>query len=106
MDLTKMKCVPCEGIGRAMSPADARKMIKNLPGWKIRGKMIAREFKFKDFVGSVKFINRVMKVAESNGHHPDLHVHWNRVTVEMWTHAVGGLSQNDFVVAAKIDRVA
>ena len=64
-----------------------------------------REFEFADFKEALAFVNAVGEIAEDEGHHPDIHVHWNKVTLVLWTHAIGGLSDNDFIVAAKVDRV-
>ena len=67
---------------------------------------MTREFKFKDFVRAMKFVNKVAELAEEQGHHPDIHVHYNNVTLELWTHDVDGLSENDFILAAKVDKLA
>ena len=69
----------------------------------IDDKKIKHEFKFKDFKQAITFINKVAEVAESEGHHPDIYVFYNKVVIELWTHAIGGLSENDFIVAAKIE---
>ena len=72
--------------------------------WKVKDNLrLIRKFKYKDFVHAMKFVNKVADLAEAEGHHPDFHIHYNEVTIELWTHAVGGLSENDFIVAAKID---
>ena len=68
-------------------------------------KTIRKEFKFKDFVRAMAFVDQVADVAESEGHHPDIRIHYNRVVIELTTHAIGGLSENDFIVAAKIERL-
>jgi len=101
-----MKCVPCEG---GVSPFDKKKVdqyIKQLPkGWKaVDGKKIQKEFKFKSFPETIAFVNKVALIAQEEGHHPDMEVHYSRVSVEFSTHAIGGLSENDFIMAAKIDR--
>lgn len=77
------------------------------PGWDVTedGKKIRREFLFKNFKEAMVFVNKVADIAESEGHHPDLHVFYNRVVVELWTHAIGGLSENDFIVAAKVNEL-
>jgi 4a-hydroxytetrahydrobiopterin dehydratase len=81
--------------------------LRALPGWDAREQStrIHRHFRFKDFVGAMRFVNALAAVAEAEGHHPDFSVHWNVVDVTLWTHAVGGLSDNDFIVAAKLDRL-
>lgn len=105
MELHQKKCVPCEVGGTPMPSKEVRDNLKKIPGWQLNGKLIQREFVFKDFVKAMKFVNKIADIAESEGHHPDLHIHWNKVLVEMWTHAVGGLSENDFILAAKINRI-
>lgn len=76
-------------------------------GWKAveDGKKIRREFKFKDFKAAVGLVNKVASLAEAEGHHPDIFIFYNRVIIDLWTHAVGGLSEKDFIMAAKIDKL-
>lgn len=106
MELHQKKCVPCDGIGSPMPSKEAREMIRKVEGWMIEGKRITKEFKFKNFEKAMKFVNKIAEIAEGENHHPDFKLHdWNRVTVETWTHAIGGLSENDFILAAKINRV-
>mgnify|MGYP001616306343 CR=1 FL=1 len=107
MKLQDKKCVPCEGGTPPLRKNEAKKYLAELQGdWKIvEGKKIQRELKFKDFKEAMAFVNKVADIAESEGHHPDIHVHYNRVMIELWTHAVGGLSENDFILAAKIDGI-
>ena len=105
MDLLNKKCVPCEG---GTKPLEQDKINTYLPVLKdkwvvIDDKKIKHEFKFKDFKQAITFINKVAEVAESEGHHPDIYVFYNKVVIELWTHAIGGLSENDFIVAAKIE---
>jgi 4a-hydroxytetrahydrobiopterin dehydratase len=108
MDLTKKKCQPCEGGVGKLSPDEARALGGQVPKWKLRKDepRLWRELIFKDFVRAMKFVNAVAKLAEEEGHHPDIHVHWNRVKLVLWTHDIGGLSQNDFILAAKIDKLS
>ena len=106
--LSKEKCVPCEG---GMEPLTVEEIIALLPdteGWQQEeDKKIWREFKYKNFVQAVDFINRIADVAEYEDHHPDLYLHdYNHVRVELMTHAIKGLSRNDFIVAAKINEIA
>lgn len=79
--------------------------MKHVPGWMLRddGKEISREFTFKDFKEAMAFVNEVAEIAEREGHHPDIHVRWNKVRLDLSTHAIGGLSTNDFIVAAKVN---
>jgi len=102
-ELTKKKCEPCEGGVPPMPDDKAKEMLKQTPGWEKEGKKIQREFKFKDFVEAIKFVNKVADLAESEDHHPDIHIYWNKVQLVLWTHAIGGLSENDFIMAAKVN---
>ena len=106
-DLTQKKCVSCEVGGAPLTPDEVQMLYAQVPKWTVSedSKKIHRTFEFKDFAGALAFADKVGAIAEEEGHHPDLHVSWGKVTVELWTHAVGGLSENDFIVAAKIDRI-
>lgn len=90
-----------------MPRPDAEKLINEVPGWSLddNGLQISREFSFKDFKEALAFINKVGELAESEGHHPDIHNFWNRVRLDLSTHAVKGLSENDFILAAKINEI-
>ena len=104
--LNKM-CVACEknsGI-KPMKQLEAKEYVILTKGWNLdkSAKKISREFKFKDFIGAINFVNNVAEIAESEGHHPEITINYNKVTLELTTHAIGGLSQNDFIIAAKID---
>ncbi len=84
-------------------------LLAQLPGWRLaEGEplKLARTLKRKDFAGAMAFVNRVADLAEAEGHHPDICVSWNRATLELFTHAIGGLSENDFIMAAKINELA
>jgi len=106
MELHQKKCLPCEGIGTSMSREEVDETIRIVDGWTVNGKKITKEFKFKDFVEAMKFINKIAETSESEGHHPDFKLHdWNCVTVDTWTHALGGLTENDFILASKINRI-
>jgi len=105
-DLTQKKCTPCEGGTPPLTKEKAEELLKQIPEWEIGddGKKISHTFALKNFVEAVNFINYVKDIAESEGHHPDLHLlSYKNVTVDLKTHAIGGLSENDFIVAAKID---
>ena len=104
-DLLKKKCVPCEAGGKPLSRTDAQDYTDEVFGWTLSedAKKISKEFKFQDFIGAINFVERVADVAEMEGHHPDIHVHYNKVLLELWTHKIGGLSENDFILSAKID---
>jgi 4a-hydroxytetrahydrobiopterin dehydratase len=89
-----------------LSDEEIESRLGSLEGWERAGDAIRREFKFKDFVGSVDFVNRITPLAEEMNHHPDLEISWNKVTVSLSTHSQGGLTDNDFELASKIDSVA
>jgi 4a-hydroxytetrahydrobiopterin dehydratase len=106
--LRKKRCVPCEGGVPPVEVAEARRLLEDLPGWSLTDdhKRIRREWKVKDFMTAIRFFNRVAELAEDEGHHPDLHlVGYRNVAIELWTHAIDGLSENDFITAAKIDNL-
>ena len=107
MDLTKQKCVPCEVGGLPLEGGELDMYMKDLPLWQLSAdkKRISRDFSFKDFVQAISFVNKVAELAEKEGHHPDISVHYNKVTIDLWTHAVGGLSLNDPIVASKVDKL-
>ena len=105
-ELTRKKCAPCEGGIPALTGPEVDALLKNLPGWNQveGGKRIRREWRAKNFVAAIDFFNKVADLSEAEGHHPDLHlVGYRDVAIEIWTHAIGGLSENDFILAAKID---
>lgn len=106
--LVDKKCVPCEGNVPPLTPEAAAEFAKQIsPEWHILdgAQLLTRQFIFKDFVQTIAFVNKIAVVAEEEGHHPDLTVTYGGVTVELMTHAIGGLSENDFIVAAKIDQL-
>lgn len=107
MDLTQKKCVACEGGVKPFTKEQAAEYLKETPGWRVLpdNLKIDREFKFKDFKEAMVFINKAGDLAESEGHHPDIHVFYNRVRLELSTHSIGGLSENDFILAAKINQL-
>jgi len=107
-ELARKKCVPCEGGVPKLSPSEAEALRKQTPEWKIvaNGERIRREWVVKNFRAGMDFFRKVEDVAEAEGHHPDLHlVGYRNVAIELWTHAIGGLSENDFILAAKIDQL-
>ncbi len=107
MDLTKKKCVPCEAGMPPLTKEEAEKLMQQVKGWHLAGdaKHISKEFKFENFLEAMAFANKITAVAEAEGHHPDLSIGWGRVGVELSTHAIKGLSENDFILAAKIDAI-
>ncbi len=107
MKLSEKKCIPCEGGMPPFGKLQITKYKSQLShGWQVvDDKMLRKEFKFKNFVGSMGFANQVALIAQAEDHHPDMHVSYSKVIIELWTHAVGGLSENDFILAAKIDQL-
>ena len=102
------KCLPCEGGVPKLTQAESESQLATLSGWKIvqDGQRIRKEIVVKHFMAGMRFFNQVAELAESEGHHPDLHiVGYRNVAIEIWTHAIGGLSENDFILAAKIDEL-
>ena len=107
MSLAEKSCVPCRGGIPPMELGKVREMLGQLKsGWKDthEGTRLERSFPFKDFAGALSFANKVGTIAEKEAHHPDLHVRWGACVVEIWTHKINGLTESDFILAAKIDR--
>ena len=108
MSLIDKKCVPCRGGTPALTEAEAQKYLKELKTeWQLTdNKKISREFKFKNFDEAMVFVNKVAEVAKKEDHHPDIHlVSYKLVVLEFTTHAIGGLSENDFIMARKIEEL-
>jgi len=104
MNLENQRCVPCEGGVEPLTKEEAEKLLEQVTGWKLDKNTIRKEFTFKDFKEAMIFVNKVAEIAESEGHHPDIMVWYRVVTLVLTTHAINGLSINDFVLAAKIDK--
>lgn len=105
MDLSKKRCVPCEGGIPKLGPDQVAPLSAQVPGWKVEGEKLRRQFTFGDFREAMAFLDKVADLAEDEGHHPDFCVHYNRVDMSVWTHAIDGLSENDFILAAKVDQL-
>ncbi|MDO8482937.1 MAG: 4a-hydroxytetrahydrobiopterin dehydratase [bacterium] len=103
-NLADKKCKPCElGVGK-LSSSDVEAFMTRVPKWSIKDNHeISRRFKFKNFAEALTFVNKVGAIAESEGHHPDIEFGWGYVKITLSTHAIGGLSENDFILAAKIN---
>ena len=106
-DLSQKRCVPCEG-GMPPLPEDkVQELIKQVPDWSLEEGKVIRKFQFKNFREAIDFVNKVAELAESENHHPNISVYgWNKVKLTFFTHAVKGLSENDFIMAAKINQLA
>ena len=109
-DLTKKKCIPCEGGAIPFDISEIHKYQKKVDGWELTKDkteifFLEKEFKFKNFKDSQNFINQVGNISESEGHHPDILFGWGYAKIKITTHAIHGLSENDFILAAKIDKI-
>jgi len=109
-DLFKKKCKPCEGGIPALDISEIHKYQKKIDGWEVKSNekkinFLEKEFKFKNFLNSQKFVNEVSKISENEGHHPDILFGWGYAKIKITTHAIEGLSENDFILAAKIDQI-
>lgn len=106
--LAHKKCRPCEGGVEPYTLEESKAQLAKLEGWRLTddNQRIRKEWTAKNFMAAIDFFNRIATLAEEDGHHPDLHLEgYRRVAIELWTHAIGGLSENDFILAAKIDRL-
>ena len=105
--LSDKHCAPCEGRIPPLTTDEYNKLLIETPEWSVvDGIKIKRDFKFKDFKQALGFVNKVGELAEAEGHHPDISLHnWNKVLIALTTHAIKGLSENDFIMASKIDLV-
>lgn len=102
--LTQKKCVVCETGGPAMPADQAQELLKQISGWEIKlDGHLWKSFTQEDYLKTLEFINKVGQLAESEGHHPTIHFTWGKADIELYTHAVKGLSENDFILASKID---
>ena len=105
--LTTRKCKPCEGGTEPLLLGAAQALLKDIKGWElVDGKSIRKTVKCKDFLDAVSLIQKIAPIAEAEDHHPDLHLTgYRKLSIELSTHSIGGLSENDFILAAKLDRV-
>lgn len=104
MNLSEQKCVPCEGGMPPLTLEQAKKHLEQIPSWTLLENKIEKDFKFPDFIKAMEFVNTVAKIAEEQGHHPDIFISYNKVNISLTTHAIKGLSVNDFIIASRIDR--
>ena len=105
--LASKSCVPCRGGVPPLTEEAAHGMLSGTSGWALAegATGLTRRFEFRDFVEAMKFVNRVADLAEREAHHPDFAIHWNKVDLTLWTHKIGGLHENDFILAAKVNRL-
>ncbi len=105
MNLTSKRCVPCDGNVPRLDAQQTARLLGDLQGWTAGDEKLHKTYRFADFRTAMRFLDRVAELAEREGHHPDFCVHYNRVDMTVWTHAINGLSENDFILAAKMDAV-
>jgi len=104
LNLAARQCIPCRGGVPPLTEVQYKPLLAQLAGWNvIEGHHLEKTFEFKDFAEALTFVNRVGEVAETNGHHPDIYLTWGKVRVAIWTHKINGLTESDFVLAAKCD---
>ena len=105
-ELSERMCIPCRGGVPPLRGGEVRALAAQVPGWNVvEEHHLKREFKFPDFAGALAFVNRVSILAEEQGHHPDIHLAWGKVEITIWTHKIDGLTESDFILAAKISRL-
>jgi len=110
-DLADKKCIPCEGGIPSFDTNEIHKYLKKVDGWDVKADddkiyYLIKEFKFKNFLESQNFVNKVGQIAETEGHHPDIWFGWGYAKIKIFTHAIKGLHESDFVLAAKVDRIS
>ena len=107
VELAQKKCVACEGTTAPFNREEAEVLMKQLNAWTLSGdaRWLSKEFKFKNFAEALAFVDKIGALAEAEGHHPDIQLSWGKVVIELTTHAIKGLSENDLILAAKIDRL-
>jgi 4a-hydroxytetrahydrobiopterin dehydratase len=105
-ELSSKTCVPCRGGVPALAGKELEELAEQVPQWKVAaGHHITRSFAFPDFRQALVFVNKVGELAESQGHHPDILLSWGKAEITIWTHKINGLTESDFVLAAKIDKL-
>lgn len=107
MNLVEKSCVPCQGGAPPLQRAEAEQLLAQTPGWSLThdGARLERHFTFANFSAALDFVNRIGDIAEREGHHPDIRFGWGYATVELYTHKIDGLHENDFVMAAKVNQL-
>ena len=104
--LVEKNCVPCKGGVPPLPHEQTDELLKQVDEWSIENNHhLTKNFTFEDFVTALDFVNRVGRIAEDEGHHPDLYLSWGKVRIETWTHKIDGLTESDFILAAKIDAI-
>jgi 4a-hydroxytetrahydrobiopterin dehydratase len=104
--LAEKQCIPCRGGHPPLKGDELRKMLGQVSGWEaVNEHHLSKTFTFPDFAGALALVDRIGNLAEQQGHHPDLYLTWGKVRVEIWTHKIDGLTESDFILAAKIDKL-
>ena len=108
MSLAEKQCVSCQGGAQPLDETGIQRLLGEVPGWQLGadGKSITRRFQFKNFAESLAFVNRVGEIAEAENHHPDISFGWGFAELLLTTHDIGGLHENDFIIAARINQLA
>lgn len=105
--LKEKHCVPCRGGVPPLTIEEAQSYLQQVESWELlEGRKIAKEFKFAKYLDGIAFAQKVGGLAEQEGHHPDIHIFYKKVRIEIWTHKIAGLTESDFILAAKIDDLA
>ena len=104
-DLSEKRCVPCEGGVDKLTDQQIEQFMPEIPKWSLQDDVLVRRFSFDNFVQALEFTNQVGALSEAEAHHPEFVLTWGRVDLRIWTHAIDGLSENDFILAAKVDRL-
>lgn len=105
-ELAKKECVPCKGGVPPLKGKEVADLLGQIDGWEAVGEHhVTRTYAFRDFMSALDFVNKIGNIAEQQGHHPDIFLTWGKVRVEIWTHKIDGLTESDFILAAKCDVV-
>jgi 4a-hydroxytetrahydrobiopterin dehydratase len=105
-ELISRSCIPCRGEVLPLKGEQLKPLAEQIIGWSVvEEHHLTKIFKFPDFAGALQFVNQVGEIAEREDHHPDVHLAWGKVQIDIWTHSVEGLTENDFILAAKIDTI-
>lgn len=104
-ELNEKRCAPCEGGVDKLTTQQIEQFMPEIPEWSLKDDILVRSFKFDNFIQALEFTNRVGELSEEEAHHPEIVLAWGQVDLRIWTHAIDGLSENDFILAAKVDRL-